>query len=361
MALENTKAVFSTARSAVARRTGVSVEDTEPSGIGKAVAGIRSLAKSGVYQQLHDDLTQIISQVKLTTSTLDARTLGSLEDTYNRKYTAALESGSEAEQMLASDQLDTLMAIKNLMAGQGESLAERVLEKETLTNEEAKQTLDYLRQITAEAQKLDRDIKISTASAFDGFMDTISDERVSGRYRADIAKSVAKSLGDSQLFKGGAAASELSDIAQQVSDLSKDDSNQVVDALEKMREKLGVAEVVHDLASSAATEDMSQRELTETLSSLLKTMRRIDGFTEEQTQLTALMREDLHGDQDREDELRLILRRISDRTVESKTLFTLDQLNDKFDAATLDKDELAEALEKGNLGKEFLELSLIHI
>ena len=356
MALENTKSTFDAARNTVSGKVEAGKGQYQQSGVGKAIGGIKSLAKSGAYKKLHDDLTKVISQVRITTSGLDNQTVTALEEMYSDRYTEALTAGSEGDQKLASDQLDALMDIKKLMEGQGDSLAERVLDRETLTNEEAAKTLDYLRQITARAHMLEKDIKVSTSGAFDAFMTSISDERLSGTYRADVAKSVTDALAGSELFKGGAAAAELIDITSTVTDLSKDDTaDRTTAALEKMRDKLDTAEIVNELANAAATQDMGQEELTETLNNLLKTMRRIDGFTEEQTHLSALMQEDLHGDQERMDKLRMVLTKVADRTVEAKTLFTLDQLNDKFDSAVLDQQEFEEALEKGNLGKEFME------
>ena len=355
MAFENTKAVFSTAKSVVSDRA-AGAEGAQQSGLGRTIAGIRSLAKSGTYERLHGELAAVISQVKLTASALDNAALESLEMEYATRHAKALESGSEEERKVASDQLDALISIRKLMEGQGEALSERVLDREVLTNEDAQEVLDYLKGVTRSAELLQDDVRLQTAGAFESFLAAVSDERLSGAHRADVVKAVAEGVADSALFKGGSAAADLMALAASTDDLSQGDAGQrAAAALEAMSEKLSLAEVTHHLASTAVEGGLSKKEMDETLSGLLQYLRRMDGFSEEQVQLAKLISEDIAGDQGREDELRRILSKLADRTVESKTLFTLSQLNDKFDAAVLDQEQLTEALEKGGLGKEFLE------
>lgn len=348
MDMPTSRSAFGLARSVIG---GKIEEKTQQSGISRTLQGIRSLANTRRYEDLHDDLTRIISQMRITSVSLDSSTLRQMED----QFTAAAAEGSDEDREVAQEQLDALQEIRKLMQGQGEQLAERVLERDTLTNEEARQTVEYLRELSSKSEVLEKSIQVSTAAAFDAFSEALADERVSAAFRTELVGTVSAGLQDSDLFRGGAAAEELRMLAESGRTVTGDTAVQATAALDRMREKLNTAEVLNDLAIAAREDDISRKDLNETLSTMVATMGRIDGFAEEQTHISRLMREDLHGDQDRMDELRRILSRVADRTVESKTLFTLGQLNDKFDAAVLDKGELEEALEKGNLGKEFLE------
>lgn len=348
MAMENTRTAFDLARSVVGKKVG---ERVEQSGVSRTVQGLRALAKTRVYEELHDDLTKIIAQMRVTSTSLDSNTLQQME----QQFTTAVADGTDEERRLAQEQLDALQEIRKLLKGQGDKLAEQVLDRETLTNEEAAETVGYLRELAAKSGVLEQSIRVDTASAMESFMETVADERVSAGFRKELVKTVSDAFQESALFRGGAAAGELRAVAGSPDGLTSAATRQAASALERMRDKLDTAEILNELATAAQDDNVSRRELNETLTTMVSTMGRIDGFAEEQTRISKLMREDLHGDQDRMDELRSILSKVADRTVEAKTLFTLGQLNDKFDAAVLDRAELEESLAKGNLGKEFLE------
>ena len=356
MAFENTRAVFSAARSVVSDKVGDRIDESRRSGLGRTLEGIRSLAKSGEYARMHGDLSSIISHIRIITSALDPGALTSLEQGAKDAHSAALESGSEEELAAARERLDVLVAIKDLLDGQGQDMAERVLDREVLSREEASEVLSYLKEVTLRTEQLGDDVRISTAGAFESFIDAVGDERLTGTHRAEVAASVAQAMAESKLFRGGAGMAELARVTSETDDLSDAEAaGRVSASLEAMRDKVDAAELVHDLSSMALEQGAGDEDRAETLDSLVLSLSRMDGFAEEQMRLSKAISDDLMGDQDREDELRLILSRVSDRTVEAKTLFTLNQLNDKFDSAVLDTDELSEALEKGGLGREFLE------
>ena len=344
--MDNARSAFSLAKSAVSDGD----DAGRGSALGRTIGGIKGLVKAGRYEKLHENLATAVSQIKVAVSALDVQALESMEAEWAARHSEALAGGSAEDAKTASEQLDALLSIRKLLEGQGAELSERILDRESITNNEASELLTYLKEMTSKVSVLDNEARISTAAALDAFSEAVADERLPEQYRREVVSSVADAVAQSDLFRGGEAAQKLTMLAESGGSLSE-----ASEALVAMREKLDLAEMVHELSRSAAHEDMSESATAETLTSILSTMRRMDGFAEEQVVLSRILREEAYKDEDRKKEVEEALTRISDRTVEAKTLLTLEQLNEKFDDAVLDQEELTEALKEGGLAEELLE------
>lgn len=315
----------------------------------RSMRGIRATVRRRKYDRVVNELTGLVAQTNIALSAVDQQSLTDMET----RYVQALAQGGEAEREEAKAQLDALRNIQRLMEGQGQDISERVLEREVVTQEEASELLDYLRGVAGSLSVLS-DFKTDMGSLFDEFADTILDERVSGEYRAELARSIAEEASRSDLFDGGAAAARLAEIAQ-ATEFNSETAKAAVEAIRTMQEKVDIASMVNDLAQSALSDDTNEEETRQALASIATTLDRIDGFEREQTQLAKLSHRDDLASAEAQEDMRMALTELSSRTTEANMLYNLKQINDKFDDAVVDEEELATALEASGLAERFAE------
>ena len=318
------------------------------------IAPLRQLIGRGSSaSELHDKLTSLIAQVNLVDSTLDL-------DATRRQLKLSLQQAeqvqNEEELDVAKEQLAALERLQELLSSEDRGQLERILDRERLNEKEAVTTLEYMKDVVTESEKIGDLWKISIKDVFTHLQRNVLDERLGVDYRKEVLKEIADYTQDQPLFVGGEAAARLQDLVE--GDVNLEDSSTletISSHLESMAAKIATAEDIHEVTEQLLGQTEFDEKSQEQLDRLVTIMSEVDGFAEEQARLSEINAEGVVDNQEAITELKQVLSKLSDRTVETRTLHTLNNLNKNFDSAVLDTEELSEALQEGGLGQKFLE------
>lgn len=320
------------------------------------VSKVEKVTDPSKYERLHTQLTRIISQANITGSILEIKP--EVMQQMEASLIQASAEGSADEKRIAEKQLMALREMTALLEdNEGRELSERILNREELNAEEAFKTVAYLRKLAEHSDTLADKINYSLSDVFEKFTDEIADTRLDEEYRKSLAKEISDYISDNPVFDGSAAAAQLKKFTSSNAKLTENNTKMVLGALDTMSSKVASSENLHEMIMQIQEGNMSSEDIESSVNEMVLILGEMDGFNEEQVELAKISSEGIADNRENIDKLTPILQRLANRTLETKTLHTLQQLNKSFDANTLTTKGLEDQLKRGNLEREFKENS----
>ena len=340
--------------------TDVSQAEAEPfpasAGLADAMIGQRVQpmrldvpARGASYEDLHNQLTRIVSG----TSLLHAAVKNSGQAAIDVRH--ELASADEGEKELLEEQLAALDELVSLSKSGSRDVADRVLNRKKVDEQQAADLLKYLQRLVDSSDKLGDRLGLSLADILEDYAGKIGNRRLDAGFRRELFKELGGYLENSPL-SSMQAAKNISEMLENGIDVGTGKAaGKAVAEVRKLLEDTTDMGEVHDISRKLADSELTSKESLEELRHLSVLLEEMDGFAEEQAKLAELSQGDVERNTETIADLKRVLWKLSDRTVETKTLHTLNQIDSKFDKSILNSQELEESITKNSLGRTFLE------
>lgn len=322
--------------------------------IGRAAQGVvgdaRDVMFGKTYANLHNQLTSVIGRSGLTANAvLDEDAL----DKATKALTEAIRSGDEEQKKTAQATVDAIKKLTELSKSNGEELARKVIDRKKLDEEEAHELLNYLKELTDATEKAGGYAKVQIGSLTKQFAQIVGDKGYTGKFRRDIMSELADYLHESKLFEGSDQLNDLKTFLNENETVNRANAPTAQKILEAINKKMEDSEDLHELLvefrnnKKEMTNDQKRASVDEIMVSLEKS-----GLFKEELEV---FREATRGTKNTAKIMTAVnktLKKLEERTVETKTLYTLQQLDKHFDKAVLTNTKLESALTKNSLSEK---------
>ena len=306
-----------------------------------------------------EDWEALHQQGRAAISGLSLAAKGALDnrDALTSSLTMQMESADEENRKLLQDQLDALDTLVAMSQSEGRKQSDRYLKRKKLNQDQAAEMLRYMEEFTKASSALGDVLQFGIKDIIEDYTSKIEDRKgLDAGFRRELLKEIGEHVGKSDLLSMSRAGRSLAEAVADGVDLSnRKTSNAIAAEMKELMRDVAKYEDVHDVAKTLAESDLTEKDSLEELKRLGVLLEEMDGFAEEQTKLAALSKEDVERNTENIVDLKKVLWRLADRTVETKTLHTLNQIEHKFDKSTLSAEEMRELLEKQGFGGKFLE------
>ena len=304
------------------------------------------------YGDLHDQLTAIISGTTL----LRHGAMDVDESALRAELAAAMDVDDEEQVSLLEGQLRALETLIALNEGEGRRAAERVLDKKKIDEKQARELLRWLQGNTRASEALGERISHDLKAVLDDYTAKIGDKRLGAEFRGQLLVEIGDFLKDDKILQ---SEREVGRMRQMLDDgvklSSRLQTREITKELESISVKMATADSIHTVSERLKESNLESEESQAELKELVTLVGELDGFAEEQTRLAELTKDDIEHNEESLRGLRQVLWRLADRTVETKTLHSLDQINMKFDRSLINDRELQAAVQKNALGQELID------
>ena len=318
------------------------VEDNKPMKL--------EVSKGASYEDLHRQLKTVISG-----TTLLHRAAKNSDEAANT-IRIEMETASDEEKGLLERQLEALDELVSLTEDEGKKAADKVLRRKKIDEDQAADLLQYLQKSVQASEVLGDRIGLSLSEVLEDYLGKIGNRNMlDADFRMELFKELGEHLAGSELLSSAKGAANIAQAIEDGVELGTKEATKTATAeIEKVMADVSRYEGIHDLAKGLAESSLTEKESLSELKRLGVLLEDMDGFAEEQAKLAALSRDDVEKNTENIVDLKNVLWRLADRTMETKMLHTLNQIEHKFDKSILTSSELEESITKNSLGKELL-------
>ncbi|QJT70937.1 hypothetical protein GR7B_00139 [Vibrio phage vB_VcorM_GR7B] len=305
--------------------------------------------------KLHDQLTTVLSSIDVSSALLDTdKTLKDLQ----KRMDMAVKKNDVALQQKIQEQMDAVERISNFRDGENRELLDKVLNREKLDKDQASELLDTVKAVTADITQVSDIRSVSSLDMLRQSSNVVGDSRLSSSHRRQVADDMYSSLQQQDSLKQTQELMDIGNILKSSAKLTEDQFQRITGALQsledtekskqKVNEKVRETQMLLKTAKTTESKDYAIQELNKTLENFPEYIGQVQelqqSYSDDGKMNAHTMRK-----------VTKILDKLNADTTETKTLYTLNELNEKFDASILNNEELSEALSKNSLSEKFME------
>ncbi|ECC8923458.1 hypothetical protein DUQ00_10230 [Salmonella bongori] len=284
--------------------------------------GVSRLARAAGGGSASNDrkLVESVNKVLQHSSMVNQQLINKVVKDLNK----VIKSGNEEATVLLKRQLDALVATNELNKTGDAELA-RLLQKGQKLTASQYQSLDrYLEKMDKMAGALNSVLSSSLSEVSDNITKLVNGD-TSNAARLQSAKHLAQVIGNSGLFDNSPAFKQLLDFVKTQTTLTEQSSKQLTELVDGMNSEVQAVDKLNDLIE--ITRDQSKDEKTQ-LIALDNIINTLDTGNKHLTDLSHL--KDIANasiqTSEKMDKLSPILKKLSDNTMQTRTLHTLQQL-----------------------------------
>ena len=318
------------------------VEDNKPMKL--------EVSKGVSYEDLHRQLKTVIS------GTTPLHRAAKNSDEAAKTIRIEMETASDEEKGLLERQLEALDELVSLTEDEGKKAADKVMQRKKIDKDQAADLLKYLQKSVQASEVLGDRIGLSLSEVLEDYLGKIGNRNMlDADFRMELFKELGEHLAGSELLSSAKGAANIAQAIEDGVELGTKEATKTATAeIEKVMADVSRYEGIHDLAKGLAESSLTEKESLSELKRLGVLLEDMDGFAEEQAKLAALSRDDVEKNTENIVDLKNVLWRLADRTMETKMLHTLNQIEHKFAKSILTSSELEKSITKNSLGKELL-------
>ncbi|AUR83150.1 hypothetical protein NVP1031O_168 [Vibrio phage 1.031.O._10N.261.46.F8] len=344
-------------------------EDDLPNG--NKMAGNFARLNPLYWEKQHNELTKLISKVRMGARLIEGSQITS--ELRNKESLAT----SEAAKAQVREQMKAVDEIVQFNAGMSREIMEKVLDRDSVSNEEASELVAELRQVSKNFEKIADVSSVDKGELRDLQTDQMYDTRLSGDRKSEIlrnylssvnadspiSRSIMDTLGVGDSSMDSASRMKLlngekgrKSVSKSLSKVKTADTIQglMVQMNEQMAVQRDQSEKLSQLSSAITDEKSSDTELKSSLDSLVSDLKGTGGSSDSMQGLVSELEVASNMDNLNRQQLSDIVNRMNADTTQERTLFTLSQINDNLEDGLMKDDDMLQALEANNLSDAFM-------
>ncbi|CAH9015364.1 conserved hypothetical protein [Vibrio phage 150E35-1] len=323
------------------------------------------------WEKQHNELTKLLSKVRMGAQLIEGSQINS--ELRNKESLAT----SEAAKMQVREQMRAVDEIVQFNADMSREIMEKVLDRDSVSNEEATELVAQLRQISKNFDKISDVSSIDKSELRDLQAEQMYDTRLGGERKSEILRNYLSSVNsDSPLSRSimdtlGIGSSDMSSsdrmklmgsekgrssISRSLSRTKTADS--VHDLMVQMNEQLAVqrdqADKLSQLSSAIIDEKSTDADLKSTMDTLIVDLHGTGSVSDNMKGLVDELQIASSLDNLNREQLSDIVTRMNADTTSERTLFTLGQINSTLEDGLMKDDDMLKALESNNLSEAFM-------
>ena len=296
---------------------------------------------------LHDQISGRISSADVYYNI----NIDNAKENLTNNYNEAEARGDMEAMKIAQDKLDALTNLVELNNSQGKKYSEAFLNREKLDEGQADEILNFLSKTADLSKTLGDAVSVPISDITKIYAQTVSDNRLAFDHREGVTKELIDFIQSQNLLSNNESVSSIKDIIDK-GNLDDDSLMNISEKLKDIHSELDIDKSINELSMSLMEENNNDI-IQEKLENMVMLMKQSTKYEQEQLEVQGLMGKDIASSEGEMGQMRTVLRHLADETMESKTLFTLNQLNDNFDRAILTNNNLGEKFSE--IGSKFKE------
>lgn len=236
----------------------------------------------------------------------------------------AIQSGNEEIVILLKKQLEALKAAQNLSKSPDAELARQFQKGQKLSTNQYHDLTKYLSNMNKLSTDLNMVLQTNLSSISDSMTKLINGD-VNSKAKLQSAKQLAQVIGNSGLFDNSHAFKELLEFTKTQTELSEQSNKQLIELVDGMNTEVQSVDKLNDLIKIAQDSSKDDKTQTEALDNIITTIETSNKYLPELTQLKNISNSS-EAMSSRLNKLVPVLKSMGDTSLQTRTLYTLQQL-----------------------------------